>query len=52
MRHTVLNDAWGLTLITAQDELTLLHLLTPPGKVLGKYSRAVRAAADGAGHPR
>jgi hypothetical protein len=40
MRHTVLNYAWGLTLITAQDELTLLHLLTSPGKPLGKYSRA------------
>jgi Beta-lactamase enzyme family len=39
MRHTVLNDAWGLTDITARDELTLLHLLTNPGKVLGKYSR-------------
>jgi hypothetical protein len=39
MRHTVLSAAWGLTLITAQDELTLLHLLTSPGKVLGKNSR-------------
>jgi len=39
MRHTLLSDAWGLTLITAQDELTLLHLLTNPGKVLGKNSR-------------
>jgi Beta-lactamase enzyme family len=40
MRHTVLNAAWGLTGITAKDELTLLQLLTSPGKVLGKYSRA------------
>src|SRR5215469_12098776 len=39
MGHTDLNAAWGLTLITAQDELTLLHLLTNPGKVLGKNSR-------------
>jgi beta-lactamase class A len=39
MGQTVLNAAWGLTLITAQDELTLLHLLTNPGKVLGKNSR-------------
>ena len=40
MRHTVLSDAWGLTRITAQDELTLLHLLTNPGNVLGKHSRS------------
>ncbi len=40
MGHTVLNDAWGLTLITAQDELTLLHVLTSPGTVLGKNSRS------------
>ncbi len=40
MRHTILSQAWGLTLITAQDELTLLHLLTSPGKVLGKNSRS------------
>jgi beta-lactamase class A len=40
MRHTELNYAWGLTLITAQDELTLLHLLTNPGKVLGTSSRS------------
>ncbi len=39
MWHTFLSDAWGLTLITAQDELTLLQLLTNPGNVLGKYSR-------------
>src|SRR5262249_29765040 len=40
MRHTVLNDAWGLTDITAKDELTLLSVLTSKGKPLGKYSRA------------
>jgi Beta-lactamase enzyme family len=34
MSHTRLNDAWGLTELTAQDELTLLRLLTSPGKVL------------------
>ncbi len=39
MPHTILSQAWGLTLITARDELTLLHLLTRPGDVLGKYSR-------------
>jgi len=39
MRHTLLNEAWGLTLITARDELTLLHVLSYPGKVLGKNSR-------------
>jgi beta-lactamase class A len=39
MRHTVLNDAWGLTQITAQDELTLLHVLTSGGKVLSKSSQ-------------
>jgi len=40
MRQTVLSSAWGLTLITAHDELRLLHLLTTRGKVLGKSSRA------------
>ena len=40
MRQTILANAWGLTLITAQDELTLLHLLTTKGKVLGNSSRA------------
>lgn len=39
MTHTVLNDAWGLTLITAQDELTLLRLLTAKGAVLSNSSR-------------
>jgi Beta-lactamase enzyme family len=38
MRHTILSDAWGLTQITAQDELTLLHVLTKSNKVLGKSS--------------
>jgi hypothetical protein len=28
MTHTVLNDAWGLTLITPHDELRLLQVLT------------------------
>jgi len=40
MRHTILSDAWGLTQITAQDELTLLHVLTKTNNVLGKSSRA------------
>lgn len=40
MRQTVLSEAWGLTLITAHDELRLLHVLTTRGKVLGSSSRA------------
>jgi Beta-lactamase enzyme family len=39
MRHTILSDAWGLTLITAQDELRLLRLLATSNKVLRKSSR-------------
>jgi beta-lactamase class A len=39
MSHTRLNDAWGLTKITAQDELTLLRLLTSKGSVLSTASR-------------
>ncbi len=39
MRHTILSDAWGLTQITAQDELTLLRVLTASNKVLSKSSR-------------
>lgn len=40
MSHTVLATAWGLTRITPSDELTLLHMLSVPGSVLGPYSRA------------
>jgi beta-lactamase class A len=40
MPHTVLNYAWGLTGITAQDQMTLLKLLTTRGKVLSNASRA------------
>jgi beta-lactamase class A len=39
MKHTILSDAWGLTQITAQDELTLLRVLTKHNKVLSKSSR-------------
>jgi beta-lactamase class A len=39
MKHTELNEAWGLTEETAQDELTLLRLLATPGKVLSTASR-------------
>ncbi len=39
MSHTELNYAWGLTLLTAQDELTLLDLLVYPNKVLSTASR-------------
>jgi beta-lactamase class A len=40
MTHTELNAAWGLTQITAQDELTLLRLLTSTGHVLTAASRS------------
>jgi len=39
MRHTELSSAWGLTLITAQDEMTQLHVLTAKNKVLSTASR-------------
>jgi beta-lactamase class A len=40
MTHTVLDDgAWGLSQLTAQDELKLLELLATPGKVLSAASR-------------
>ena len=40
MTHTVLNAAWGLSGLTAADELTLLRLLTSPGSVLTTASRS------------
>jgi beta-lactamase class A len=40
LSHTVLDDAaWGLSQLTAQDELTLLTLLTTHGTVLSDTSR-------------
>jgi hypothetical protein len=40
MHNTILdNSAWGLTQITAHDELTLLQLLSTPGSVLNNNSR-------------
>lgn len=39
MRQTELNHAWGLTLITAHDEMLLLGLLSAPNTVLDKSSR-------------
>lgn len=40
MSHTVLDDAaWGLSQLTAQDELTLLTLLATHGSVLSDTSR-------------
>jgi beta-lactamase class A len=40
MTHTRLNDAaWGLSLLTPRDEMTLLHVLTRPGAVLSSKSR-------------
>lgn len=40
MTETELNAAWGLTLLTAHDEMTLLHLLTASNGVLSKNSRS------------
>jgi beta-lactamase class A len=40
MKQTKLNAAWGLTLITAHDELVLLGLLSKPNKVLDNGARA------------
>lgn len=39
MHETVLSTAWGLTQITAHDELTLLQSLSYPSAVLGPYAR-------------
>lgn len=39
MQNTILSHAWGLTQITAQDELTLLRVLATNRKVLSKSSR-------------
>jgi beta-lactamase class A len=40
MRHTILDDfAWGLSQLTAHDELTLLTVLTTHGPVLSPASR-------------
>jgi beta-lactamase class A len=39
MTHTELNEAWGLTEETPQDELTLLQLIATAGKVLSTASR-------------
>jgi beta-lactamase class A len=40
MRHTVLSPAWGLTQLTAEDELTLLRVLAYPSRVLTGPSRS------------
>lgn len=40
MRQTKLDYHWGLTLITAHDEMTLLSLISGPNKILNKASRA------------
>jgi hypothetical protein len=39
MKHTILNDAWGLTEQTPQDEMKLLTMLTTPSRVLSTSSR-------------
>jgi hypothetical protein len=48
MRHTVLAYAWGLSQLTAQDELILLRVLANPGRVLSTASRryALRLMAE------
>jgi beta-lactamase class A len=41
MTHTILdNGAWGLSQLTAQDEMTLLGVLVNKGKVLSNASRS------------
>lgn len=41
MRHTTLDDfAWGFSQLTAQDELTLLKVLTTHGNVLSSQSQS------------
>jgi beta-lactamase class A len=39
LSHTKLSYSWGLTQITAQDEVKLLDVLINPGKVLSSASR-------------
>jgi Beta-lactamase enzyme family len=39
MRQTRLSDAWGLTLLTAHDEIALLKILTSVNMVLAKPDR-------------
>jgi len=39
MRETRLSYAWGLTLLTAHDEMLLLHLLSTKNQVLDRASR-------------
>ena len=44
------NGYWGLTQITAHDEMTLLKLLTSNNTVLNAASRSVRPRPDGPRH--
>ena len=39
MKETVLAQAWGLSLLTAHDEILLLTMLSTPNKILSKNSR-------------
>jgi beta-lactamase family protein len=39
MKQTVLSHAWGLSLLTAHDEILLLTLLSTPNKILSRDSR-------------
>ncbi len=39
MKQTVLAEAWGLSLLTAHDEILLLTLLSGPNRILSENSR-------------
>ncbi len=39
MKHTVLAQAWGLSRLTAHDEILLLTMLSGPNRILGMNSR-------------
>jgi hypothetical protein len=39
MKQTVLAQAWGLSLLTAHDEILLLSLLSGPNRILSEHSR-------------
>ncbi|MGN6794555.1 MAG: serine hydrolase [Streptosporangiaceae bacterium] len=39
MKHTVLASAWGLSLLTAHDEILLLTMLSGPNRILSEHSR-------------
>ena len=49
--HPGTGRVWGLTLITASDEILLLRLLLRPNPVLDTASRKYELQPDGARHP-